>query len=156
MFANYDSKTEPYKFFVGNLFAGGMAGATGLLFVYPLDFARTRLGVDIGKSVNERQFKGMNDCMAKIYKADGIQGKSLSNEQIGFHFECFSGLYRGFAISVAGIFVYRAFYFGGYDAGKKFMFGDNPNPSILYRFLFAQFITSSSEFLAYPLDTIRR
>ncbi|CAF5164571.1 unnamed protein product, partial [Rotaria sp. Silwood1] len=25
-------------------------------------------------------------------------------------------LYRGFAISVAGIFVYRAFYFGGYDA----------------------------------------
>lgn len=36
------------------------------------------------------------------------------------------------------------------------MFGDNPNPSILYRFLFAQFITSSSEFLAYPLDTIRR
>ena len=28
------------------------------------------------------------------------------------------GLYRGFAISVAGIFVYRAFYFGGYDAGK--------------------------------------
>jgi len=68
----------------------------------------------------------------------------------------FVGLYRGFAISVAGIFVYRAFYFGGYDAGKKFMFGDNPNPSILYRFLFAQFVTSSSEFLAYPLDTIRR
>ena len=36
------------------------------------------------------------------------------------------------------------------------MFGDNPNPSILYRFLFAQFVTSSSELLAYPLDTIRR
>ncbi len=74
--------------------------------------------------------------------------------KILYHF--FVGLYRGFAISVAGIFVYRAFYFGGYDAGKKFMFGDNPNPSILYRFLFAQFVTSSSEFLAYPLDTIRR
>jgi len=139
MFANYNPVLNPYKFFAGNLFAGGMAGATGLLFVYPLDFARTRLGVDIGKSVSERQFKGMNDCLIKIYKADGIQG-----------------LYRGFAISVAGIFVYRAFYFGGYDAGKRFMFGDNPNPSILYRFLFAQAITSSSEFLAYPLDTIRR
>lgn len=75
IFANYNPKTEPYKFFAGNLFAGGMAGATGLLFVYPLDFARTRLGVDIGKSVSERQFKGMNDCIAKIYKADGIQGK---------------------------------------------------------------------------------
>lgn len=31
---------------------------------------------------------------------------------------CDLGLYRGFNISVAGIFVYRAFYFGGYDAGK--------------------------------------
>ncbi|CAF1162942.1 unnamed protein product [Didymodactylos carnosus] len=139
MFANYNPKTDPYKFFAGNLFAGGMAGATGLLFVYPLDFARTRLGVDIGKNVHERQFKGMNDCLVKIFKADGIRG-----------------LYRGFSISVAGIFVYRAFYFGGYDAGKRFMFGDNPNPNIFYRFLFAQAITSSSEFLAYPLDTIRR
>ena len=74
LFANYDPVLNPYKFFVGNLFAGGMAGATGLLFVYPLDFARTRLGVDIGKSLNERQFKGMNDCIIKIYKADGIQG----------------------------------------------------------------------------------
>jgi len=77
MFADYNPKINPYKFFVGNLFAGGMAGATGLLFVYPLDFARTRLGVDIGKSVSERQFKGMNDCIIKIYKADGIQGTSI-------------------------------------------------------------------------------
>ena len=118
MFANYNPTTDPYKFFFGNLFAGGMAGATGLLFVYPLDFARTRLGVDIGKSVSERQFKGMNDCMAKIYKADGIQGKFKSKEKL-LMMNFSSGLYRGFAISVAGIFVYRAFYFGGYDAGKS-------------------------------------
>ncbi len=77
IFADYNPKVNPYKFFAGNLFAGGMAGATGLLFVYPLDFARTRLGVDIGKSINERQFKGMNDCMIKIYKSDGIQGKFI-------------------------------------------------------------------------------
>ena len=88
MFADYNPKTDPYKFFAGNLFAGGMAGATGLLFVYPLDFARTRLGVDIGKSVAERQFKGMNDCIAKIYKADGIQGKSMGDEKMEFHFGC--------------------------------------------------------------------
>lgn len=79
----------------------------------------------------------------------------MADEKRDYEFVCL-GLYRGFAISVAGIFVYRAFYFGGYDAGKRFMFGDNPNPSLLYRFLFAQFITSSSELLAYPLDTIRR
>lgn len=31
-----------WKQFAGNLASGGAAGATSLLFVYPLDFARTR------------------------------------------------------------------------------------------------------------------
>ena len=31
-----------WLFFLGNLAAGGAAGASSLLFVYPLDFARTR------------------------------------------------------------------------------------------------------------------
>lgn len=31
-----------WRQFIGNLAAGGAAGATSLLFVYPLDFARTR------------------------------------------------------------------------------------------------------------------
>lgn len=80
--------------------------------------------------------------MKKIYQSDGIKG-----------------LYRGFNISVAGIFVYRAFYFGGYDSGKYFIWGDESaqkKATFLARFLFAQIITSSSETLAYPLDTIRR
>jgi len=34
--------------------SGGIAGSIGLVFVYPLDFARTRLGVDVGKAANER------------------------------------------------------------------------------------------------------
>jgi len=29
--------------------SGGTAGAIGLSIVYPLDFARTRLGTDLGK-----------------------------------------------------------------------------------------------------------
>jgi len=43
-----DSKKEKVKFFVGNIMSGAAAGATSLLIVYPLDFARTRLGADIG------------------------------------------------------------------------------------------------------------
>jgi len=39
---------------IGNLLSGGAAGASSLCFVYPLDFARTRLAADIGKSGNER------------------------------------------------------------------------------------------------------
>ena len=47
-----------WKFFAANLASGGAAGATSLLIVYPLDFARTRLGADVGKSAAEREFKG--------------------------------------------------------------------------------------------------
>ncbi|KAL7678388.1 hypothetical protein ACOME3_004615 [Neoechinorhynchus agilis] len=141
-FNPYTAQSDKTKFFMGNLFTGGMAGATSLLFVYPLDFARTRLGVDIGRALHERQFTGTMDCLVKIYKSDGL-----------------SGLYRGFNISVLGIFVYRAFYFGGYDAGKMLMFGSKEKAdqsSIIVRFAFAQFITTTSETFAYPLDTVRR
>ena len=48
-----------WKFFAANLASGGAAGATSLAIVYPLDFARTRLGADVGKSAAEREFKGL-------------------------------------------------------------------------------------------------
>lgn len=50
----YNPKTEPFKFMIGNLLSGGAAGASSLCFVYPLDFARTRLAADIGKSGGDR------------------------------------------------------------------------------------------------------
>jgi len=34
--------------------SGGWAGATSLLVVYPLDFARTRVAADVGKSGKDR------------------------------------------------------------------------------------------------------
>jgi len=105
---------------MGSLLSGGLSGVTSLTFVYPLDFARTRLGVDLGRGLEDRQFKGLSDCLVKILKSDGVQG-----------------LYRGFGISVSGIFVYRAFYFGGYDAGKKMMFKDQNEIPLLHRMAFA-------------------
>ena len=65
--------TNFWKFFLGNVLSGGAAGATSLLVVYPLDFARTRLGGDVGKG-SERQFNGLIDCLTKIAKSDGIAG----------------------------------------------------------------------------------
>jgi len=64
----YDKKKDFWKFFAGNLASGGMAGATSLCFVYPLDFARTRLAADIGKKEN-REFKGLADCLVKNRQA---------------------------------------------------------------------------------------
>ena len=65
IFCPYNPKTDPGKFFVGNCASGGAAGATSLCFVYPLDFARTRLAADVG-SGGDREFTGLVDCLKKI------------------------------------------------------------------------------------------
>lgn len=71
IFNPYNSKKEPFKFFLGNMASGGAAGATSLLFVYPLDFARTRLASDVG-SGGKREFNGLIDCLQKIKSSDGL------------------------------------------------------------------------------------
>jgi len=96
-----DKRTQFWRYFAGNLASGGAAGATSLCFVYPLDFARTRLAADVGKPGAGREFKGLADCLKKISKSDGVRG-----------------LYQGFGVSVQGIIIYRAAYFGMYDTAK--------------------------------------
>lgn len=96
-----DRHKQFWRYFAGNLASGGAAGATSLCFVYPLDFARTRLAADVGKPGQGREFKGLADCLVKISKSDGIKG-----------------LYQGFSVSVQGIIIYRAAYFGVYDTAK--------------------------------------
>lgn len=133
----YNPKTEPVKFFMGNMASGGAAGATSLCFVYPLDFARTRLAADVGDAEGKREFNGLVDCLKKIAQKDGV-----------------SGLYQGFGISVIGIIFYRASYFGLFDTGKAVLLGDKPN--ILAVFALGQIVTVSAGIVSYPLDTIRR
>ena len=56
--AGVDKDKQFWRFFAGNLASGGAAGATSLLVVYPLDFARTRLAADIGKGKWCRRWRG--------------------------------------------------------------------------------------------------
>ncbi|KAH9424179.1 hypothetical protein DERP_004361 [Dermatophagoides pteronyssinus] len=133
-----DKKKQFWRYFAGNLASGGAAGASSLCFVYPLDFARTRLGADIGKGPNERQFKGLGDCLVKVFKSDGLMG-----------------LYRGFSVSVQGIIIYRAAYFGFFDTAKGML----PNPKttpIVISWMIAQAVTTVSGIISYPFDTVRR
>lgn len=138
LFKVTDPDNHSYKVVASNVAAGGCAGASCMIFVYPLDFARTRLGVDVGKEIADRQFQGLTHCMQSIYKTDGIKG-----------------LYQGFGISVSSIFLYRGLYFGGYDTGKAF-FPDYENRSVYFQFMFALGVTNFSEVLSYPFDTVRR
>merc|ERR1712000_132401 len=125
---------------IGDCFKRTAAGATSMLFVYSLDYARTRLANDAkhAKSGGARQFNGLIDVYRKTIASDGI-----------------AGLYRGFMPSVAGIVVYRGLYFGMYDSFKPLL------PKSLETSFFASFalgwcVTTAAGIAAYPLDTIRR
>jgi solute carrier family 25 (adenine nucleotide translocator) protein 4/5/6/31 len=134
---NVDKNKQFWRFFAGNLASGGAAGATSLCFVYPLDFARTRLAADVGKG-STREFKGLADCLIKIAKSDGIVG-----------------LYRGFFVSVQGIIIYRAAYFGMFDTAKH-VFAKDKKLNFFAAWGIAQVVTIGSGILSYPWDTVRR
>lgn len=130
--------------FAGNIAAGSCAGALSLGVVYPLDYARTRLAADAkvdstGKI--QRQFKGTIDVWQKTMKLDGPVG-----------------LYRGFAVSVLGIAIYRGLYFGLYDSLRPTVLGRDSvwHDSLLASFLLGWGVTISASCCSYPLDTVRR
>merc|ERR1711953_513009 len=84
-------KTAPqWQKFVSNILSVDAAVTLSLLFVYSLDFARTKLANDAKGKGGERQYSGLIDVYVETLKSDGIQG-----------------LYRGFTISAVGIFIYR-------------------------------------------------
>lgn len=134
------NKHDPYAVkFSKNVVSGGIAGALSLVFVYSLDYCRTRLASDAkaGKKGGERQFNGMIDVYVKTLKSDGIVG-----------------LYRGFVISCVGIIVYRGCYFGFYDTLKPIILGDNAG--LMVSFMLGYVVTITSGLISYPIDTIRR
>lgn len=133
-----DKNVQFGRYFIGNLASGGAAGATSLCFVYPLDYGRTRLAADVGKSHGEREYTGLVDCIKKTFQSDGIRG-----------------LYRGFLVSVQGIIMYRAAYFGLFDTAKSLL-PDPKNTPFIISFLIAETVTTVSGIVSYPLDTVRR
>ncbi|XP_026747448.1 ADP/ATP translocase 3-like [Trichoplusia ni] len=129
--------TQFWRYFAGNLISGGAAGATSMCFVYPLDYARTRLGADVGKGKG-KEFQGITDCLVKTFKSDGPVG-----------------LYRGFVVSVQGIIIYRATYFGFFDTARAYL-PDPKNTPLVITWMIAQTVTTFAGFTSYPLDTVRR
>jgi len=141
MFAFKKERDGYAKWMAGNLASGGMAGATSLLFVYSLDYARTRLANDnkSAKGGGERQFNGLVDVYKKTLASDGI-----------------AGLYRGFMPSVLGIVVYRGLYFGMYDSIKPVVLVGPLEGNFLASFALGWGVTTGAGIASYPLDTIRR
>jgi len=62
--------------------------------------------MDIGKEIKDKEFKGIKDVLVKIVKSEGI-----------------TGLYKGMFISMFGVSIYRASYFGFFDTFRPILFG---------------------------------
>lgn len=107
--------------------------------MYSLDYVRSRLAADVKASANgaQRQFNGIIDCYTKTFKSDGIVG-----------------LYRGFVVACVGIIVYRACYFGLFDALRPILISGDAG--IISPFVLGFGVTITAGLVSYPLDTIRR
>ena len=130
-------KTAPFQErLFANVASGGAAGSLSLLVVYPLDFARTRLAMDVG-SGGDREFKGTVDTILKTAKASGWTK---------------GGVYNGFSISCVGIIIYRGAYFGLYDSFSPII----KQYGFMGKFLLGYAVTTVAGLAAYPIDTVRR
>ena len=127
--------------------SGGLAGGTSTTVLYPIEYMRTRLAMDQGRSMEARQYQGMADVVMKTVRADGI-----------------TGLYQGYGIALWGSVVYRLLLLGGYDVVKrelqlaKEMDSSKPTKSmnLTERFLLAQLVSLSAGTICYPIDSVRR
>ncbi|MFH4975387.1 hypothetical protein AB6A40_002096 [Gnathostoma spinigerum] len=134
-----DSRENYKMFLVGNIAAGGASGVATYFFIYPLDFVRTRLAIDMGRG-ESREFTGLFNCMARIYSHDGVRG-----------------LYFGFWPSLQYIFLYRGAYFGLFDSAKVLLSkGNTGQISFTMAFIVGQIVTIAAAFISYPYDTVRR
>ena len=140
LFGRDKNRDGYFVWFLGNLASGGAAGSVSLLFVYSLDYARTRLTNDLksAKKGGQKQFNGLIDVYKKTIATDG-----------------FAGLYRGFVISCVGIVIYRGLYFGIYDSVKPMLPGDLKG-NLMANFLLGWGVTVGAGLASYPIDTIRR
>lgn len=133
-------KSDGYALWVaGNVASGAAAGASSSLFVYSLDYARTRLSADAKSKTGQRQFNGLIDVYKKTLRSDGI-----------------AGLYRGFVPNLFGIALYRGLYFGGYDTVKELVLVGPLHGSFLASFAVGWACTTGASLASYPMDTIRR
>ena len=71
---NVKKTDSNFKKLLKNLMSGGIAGSISLVFVYSLDYSRTRLGNDTPDENGQRKYKGLADVYKKTLQTDGIFG----------------------------------------------------------------------------------
>mmetsp|Transcript_48205 Transcript_48205/g.55502 ORF Transcript_48205/g.55502 Transcript_48205/m.55502 type:complete len:212 (-) Transcript_48205:202-837(-) len=113
----------------------------GHFLIYPINSTLTRMGLqDPNFYRNYRSVAGnVKTSMSGVHNDFGIRG-----------------LYKGFGVSVLGVFIYRAALCKTYDFfGPKFMPGGK-NANVLLKLMFIHGSTSVAALMAYPYEAIRQ
>lgn len=116
------------------MFCGGLAGASTMIPVYPLDLARTKLSAD-----TTGKYRGMVHLFKQTVDANGVRG-----------------LYSGIGISLCGIIPYLAISLTSYDTLKEVTANYASLSSLPGRVMLGSIAAIISQSIAYPIDTIRR
>jgi len=138
---------------ISSILSGGLAGGTTTTFLYPIEFMRTRLALDLGSSSSDtckRIYpRGMRDVFCSIWKTDGWRG-----------------MYQGYGIALSGVVLYRALHLGGYDACKTELLHRrrkentcldvHTTMTMVERFMIAQTVSIVAGTICYPIDSVRR
>ncbi|KAG9456556.1 hypothetical protein H6P81_001064 [Aristolochia fimbriata] len=130
-----------------DLVAGSVAGGTAVLFTYPLDLVRTKLAYQVVdqpsvKTIRQSHagpvYRGIVDCVSKIYKHSGVRG-----------------LYQGAAPSLYGIFPYAGLKFFFYEEMRSFV-PEEHKRDITVNLVSGSVAGLLGQTLTYPLDVVRR
>lgn len=150
MFRNKDG-TIPLK---NVIMSAAMAGAIQKISTFPLDMISLRIamGVNTKSMSNEGAYKGIGDCVSRIYRTEGV-----------------GGFYKGLGLTVASGVPYVVMQLTMFEYVQKAMqtltstsFFDTPRNTFP---VFFHFFTSSSagaltalisKSIMFPLDTIRK
>jgi len=126
---------------IGNFAAGSLAGATSVVFTYPLDVTRARLAVQV--SNESRQYSGLIMALRSMWRHEG-----------GLR-----ALYRGAGPTMLGIFPYAGINFFTYHTLKwhyTHRWTDHQPISTPLRLFFGSCAGMLGQTTVYPLDVIRR
>ena len=140
LFAGSDPSKISLK---GNFFAGALAGATSVIFTYPLDVTRARMAVQMSRSGKVIQYRGLVQALVNMWKHEGG----------------FKALYRGGWPTMIGIFPYAGINFFTYHTLKWYYYNewtDHKELSTTVRLGMGSVAGILGQTAVYPLDVIRR
>jgi len=119
-----------------NLLAGSMAGATSVIFTYPLDLVRVRLAVEVEK----KKYSGIMSCIRSIVQTQG-----------------FLGLFRGMSPTLMGIIPYAGVNFSTFEFLKSQVKKRTQSDLSIYSKLACGGIAGAiGQTVTYPFDVVRR